>query len=286
MQKHRNFTAPAYFSLPFTLLDSTPLVPVTINGRQGHILFDSGAQDLLVNARHFEADKQEGENQIQSVTGSSSAFFVGLEAFLMGGFEIRGGEVLAVSLEHVEEEFGQELLGLVGFRQLIHFDWMADYGAGQIHLWERAKRAHYPIAEQIPLKFFGHLPMLPVQIGGTEYRMLLDTGCEMVLLDEGLLDKMEDVVSDLEMEAMASGSAEVREMNSGRLEGFQVGKMDFGPCKVTFTDLQRMRQAMGDFDGIIGYPLLRTYRCVVSWNYRRMWLLEPGKEIDAAAFQF
>lgn len=243
-------------------------------------MFDSGAQELLLNARYFEVEDENQVSVVRSVTGKSRSFYVRPGKVELRPLSIEGGNFLAVDMAHVEADHEIPVHGLIGFQQMIHFDWVVDYAQGRIHFFERTLKSDFSVLEVVQLQYLGHLPRFSVEIAGQSYRFLLDTGCEMVFLDRSFREALSGELSGMFSERMASGSPTEQEMESGTLSGFRIGALRLGPSPITFGDLTMMKRAMGDFDGIIGYPLLGAYPGLVSWQSKRLWLLDPAQSLS------
>lgn len=267
-------TRPKRATFPLEFYDHIPFVRVQLNGEERLFLFDSGAQDFLLNSRYLPEDDSGDVGYALGATGKVAHRYVIVENLEIGEWRFENREALAMDLKHAEDEYGTEIHGIMGFRQLIHFDWMVDYHRKELHLWERFPKTEHTILGKAFAPFKDHLPMVKVSIGGEEFKMLIDTGASMFVMTEENRERVMTHVEEEGTKMMASASPVEAEVGKGTLKGFKIGDLDFGPCEINFMDLSHMQRGMIPFDGIVGYPVLGQYRTVVSWNYHVLYFLE------------
>jgi hypothetical protein len=266
---------PRYFVLPAEFADNVPLINGHLNGNPVRFLFDSGAQDTLLNARYVsEPPTAEGAG-IRGVSGEAPSFYTQMGELVFGPWEIEMPEVMAIDCAHLEEELSLRVDGIIGFRAMIQFDWMVDYDAKEIHFWDRVDRSTLAIAAKVKCSYRSHLPLFEATIAGNTYKLLLDTGASTLVFDASKRDLILAEVTDLVNEEMASSSPIKMPVETGVLSSFEVGGLRCDACKINFADLSSLQQRFGDFDGIVGYPLMCRYRTIVSWNARGLILLAP-----------
>ncbi len=274
MSQNIVLSLPTSLTLPVEFFDNTPYIEGLMNGRKCRFLFDSGGQSLALNANRFDPAGLEDSGGVMGVTGKVQTHNAVLEDLSFGDWQIKGREVMVLDMKHLEEEVGTEIDGIIGFKEMINFDWMVDYGKGELHLWERFPRDEYKLLERTRIHFRHHLPIVELKIAGEPLQFIVDTGCSINCIDRNLMEKIGGAVTGLEEEKLASASPNEIDVLSGTLEGFQVGKLEFGPSEAKYMDLSQMQQRFGHFDGITGYPLLKQYKTVQSWSFSSLFFLE------------
>lgn len=269
-----NVSMPQRAVYPLEFYDDVPFIVGQLKGEEKRFILDSGAQDLVLNTRYLpKKDLPEGDG-VFGATGVVKTFYTRLGELHFGDWKFGDREVIANDMEHLEKEYGVEIHGIVGFRQLIHFDWMVDYDKAELHLWDRFPKNEHEILGKTRIVFHDHLPMLDVQVGEHTCKMLLDTGAAMFAYAESQKHKVEANV-DLEgTKQMASAAPDEATVIKGTLKSFKIKELDFGPSEINYMDLEHLRKRLGDFDGIVGYPILSQYRTVVSWNNHGMLFME------------
>lgn len=265
---------PTRLTLPVEFYDNKPYMQGIMNGKKCRFMFDSGGQSLVLNANRFDPAGLEEGGGAMGVTGKVTTHNAILEEVRFGDWHIKGREVLVLDLKHLEEEVGTEIDGIVGFKEMINFDWLVDYDNGSLHLWERFPKNDYKILERTRLHFRHHLPIVELKIAGEPYQFFVDTGCAINCIDQNLKEKIGGAVTGLQEEKLSSASPNEIDVLSGTLEGFQVGGLNFGPSKAKYMDLSQMQARFGHFDGITGYPLLKQYKTVQSWSFSSLYFFE------------
>jgi hypothetical protein len=270
--KHPKITLPRRFTLAAQFHDHIPFVHGELNGQRHLFLFDSGGQDLLLNSRYLAPESTTQGGGIQGATGPAGSSYTQGNNLSFGEWAFEDFELMAIDMQHLEEEMQVTIHGIIGFRHLIHYDWMVDYAGNTISFWDRMVKTEFNILHKIPVTYRNHLPLVTLHIGDHPFQFLVDTGAAIVLLDQRHFDKVHPLVADCTSESMASASAIQVTVQSGTLSAFRLGDLHFGPSEVKFTDLSHM-QSLGTFDGIIGYPLLSKYRVIQSWSFHSLYFL-------------
>jgi hypothetical protein len=273
MRPQSKITLPDRFELEAEFHDHIPFVWGVLNGERRRFLFDSGGQDVLLNSRYLEPEKTSQGGGVIGASGFAPSMYCQGNTLSFGEWKLEDFELMAIDSQHLEEEMKVEIHGIVGFRHMIHYDWMVDYAGGRISFWNRMIKSEFNILEKVLVQYRHHLAMLGIQVGGQTYQFLVDTGASMVLFDQRHEAAVAPLVTGLVEESMASASATKVQVRSGTLPEFQCGNMQFeGPHTIKFMDLSHMR-ATGTFDGIIGYPLLSKYRVVQCWSASSLFFL-------------
>ncbi len=258
---------PPQLSLPIEVYDNTAFILGVMNGKPCRFLFDSGGQTLVLNANQWDTENLESGFGAMGVTGKVNTYYAVIEELAFQNWKIQNREVLMIDMSHLEEEAGVEIQGIIGFREIINFDWMLDFEHKVLHLWDRFPQNHYRVLEKIKLSFHHHLAFLELKIGGKPYRFILDTGCSVNCIDHRLKDELAPFLSHLEEDKLKSASPNEFSVLSGTLSGFQIGSLDFGPSEVKLVDLAGMQDRFGPLDGITGHPVFSQHKAVQCWNY-------------------
>lgn len=264
---------PHRLTLPFELFDDCPCITGMMNGKPSRFLFDSGAQSMAINASRFNTDELEEGGGVRGLSGAVKSHFVVIDEISFGPWKVNGLEAMTMDMTHLEEEVGSEIHGILGFREMVYFDWMVDYKRSELNLWNRFPRDEYEIIGKTRLIFRHHFATVEMKILGEPYQFIVDTGCETNCIDHNLIEKMGLKRANLENESLASASPEEIDSLVGTIEGFEVAGLEFGPSEAKFMDMSRLQAQFGPFAGITGYPLLKKYRTVQSWNFHSLMFL-------------
>lgn len=274
MENSLQISIPDHVQLSIELHHNCPFLKTELNGNEALFFLDSGAPSIFLNRAGVQESDLFGERQMLGSSGAFTGNFTRLRELTFGGCRFAGQIVPTIPMDHLEEGFGVSIQGIIGFRQLIHSDWMVDYGARELQLWNMANPDDFQIAERFKVQYRNHLPGLNITIGGKKYFMLVDTGASVILFDENKLAEIQHLVSDQkDLETSGAGSNTVN-VQEGVLSGFQVGETEFGPAEIHLASIEALQTRLGKFDGIIGAALFSKQKTLISWMKRELWFLE------------
>jgi|GEM_PF-6746510 len=274
MQPFYQMQIPERATFPIRIVKNYPFLEGRLNGQTVHFLFDSGAQTTALNAKHLQHEELGRLKDTAGATGRIPTYQTTVESLSFGDWQFKHYTCHAIDLSHLEDYWGIPVHGLIGFRHLIHLDWMIDYQNDMLHIWRKAPIEDFKVKAKLRLGYQYYFPGLQIHLGGKPYWFLIDSGAPDITCHTGMEEAVLPLLQDIEKKDLSSASSTTVEVNSGTLSGFQVGELQFGSAKVEFTDLTHMREHFGAFDGIIGYHLLQRYRTILSWNSRGLWFLE------------
>ena len=206
--------------------------------------------------------------------GKTKSFRTRIEKLQFGDWIMGPVEVLALDETALEAGFKQNYHGLIGFRQLVNYDWMVDYTAKELHLWANFHKEKHQVACDLRVRYLNHLPLLNVMIGDHEFHFLLDTGCSGLVLHDARREILDEVVEWGEDDEMQGAGGLKMTVSGGNLSSFTVAGQEFRDTPITISDFSPLQNRIGPFDGIIGAPMLSKVRTVVSWEQKRLFFLE------------
>lgn len=166
------------------------------------------------------------------------------------------------------------LAGSIGFRELIHYAWMVDYEAGKLKLWQNFEADAHEVTASMRCQYYSHLPVVEMQLGEVRLKLLLDTGCSDLVLDEGARAKAEAYLSGLQSGELMGAGGNQSAAELGSVGPLELAGIEIGHSPVTVANLAPLKARLGEFDGIIGYPLLKAVRTVVCWERKRLYFLK------------
>ncbi|MEM0997266.1 MAG: retropepsin-like aspartic protease [Bacteroidota bacterium] len=255
-----------HFNLPFLL--------GRLNGRPCRLLLDSGAPSITLNALHLPEERLRESGELMGASGAIKSFLISVDELRFEDWTMGPMEVRAINDEQLEAKLGFRYDGLIGFRQLIHYDWMVDYQRGELHLWATFPKADYPVQEEVRIRYMNHLPVIEVEIAGEKYQLLIDTGSGGMLFDQEKAERIAAVVELGEDDELRGAGGRKLTVSGGQLKEFTLKGIRIADSSISFADISPLVQRLGPFDGIIGYSLLSQVRTVVSWENRHLYLLE------------
>jgi hypothetical protein len=264
---------PRKLVLPLEFHLNLPFLRGELDGRPAMLLLDSGAPGITLNAAHLPEEKLQKGGELMGASGTVPSFRAELQELKLGEWRMGPMSVLALNETQLEEAFGVRYDGLIGFRELIYFDWMVDYDAAEFHLWSNFKKNDYEVAHAVRVRYLNHLPVINMTMAGKEYQMLLDTGASGIVFDQEKKDELAAVLEEVQEDELQGAGGKKLIVSGGRLTSFEVSGFVVEDSEIKFTDISALQNRLGSFDGIIGYSLLSKARVVVSWEQRHIYIL-------------
>ena len=246
------------------------LVPVFVEGKGPYeFILDTGASISLLSS-------ELGRSLGVAVTGTEEGMGAGgahtLELGRVGSLSIGDTDLHDVEVALSDElarfgaVVGARIDGDIGYNVLKHFRVTIDYGHNLMNLsgapGESGKdgAVHFEIAPTKPLM------VLPVEVNGSgPYRFCLDTGTSMTAISPSLAARLGISMRPGARQGMGAGGR--ISVSFGRLASLTVGHHRVGDLDVTSADFfSSIAQACGtDFDGIVGYNFLKSYRVTIDY---------------------
>lgn len=265
---------PGYLDLPLHFYHKVPVLPADLDGRSCFLLFDSGAPHLFLNSLFFAPEDLFAGSDVMGASGKVQSQSVRVNSLSMGAWQMGPFEAMAYAAPHWGDFEEGPIAGLLGFRELVHFSWMVDYDASRLHLWRNFKPQDHDLRGEIRIQYQNHAPVFPVEIGGRAFRFLLDTGCSDMVFDKEKQEQIMEAVRDVGKEEMVGAGGLKVEVEHGILDQMRLGELALEDVAVAFSDLSNLQLRLGDFDGILGHPLLSEVRTVVCWERKRLYFLK------------
>ena len=265
---------PATLEWPLHFHYKIPVFPVELNGRACFMQLDSGAPHLFLNSNFFSASELTSGSAVMGVAGKVQSQRARVERLAIGDWTMGPFEAMALPEAHLNDFEGGPIAGTIGFRELLHFSWLVDYDAARLHLWRDFEPSAHAVRGQVRCQYRNHLPLVLAEIGGETFQLLLDTGCSDLVFDRAKQERVAGAVGMEGQEELVGAGGQTVAAEQGVLEGMSIGGIGLGEVKTVFSDLAGLQSRIGDFDGVIGHPLLAQVRTVVCWERKRLYFLD------------
>ncbi|MEO1262977.1 MAG: aspartyl protease family protein [Bacteroidota bacterium] len=267
--------------IPFRFVGNLLLVKANLNGQVGEFILDTGAPELMVNQAYFKGvPALRASTEIVDLNGhSSEARYFAIDHFSIGSLPIKKQYALTVDLSSVERTKGIHLLGIIGYAILKDLELIFDFDREEL-TFAPAQRKSAPLVNEPPiasfgLKFSGHVPYLIGSIGKKKFRLGIDTGAEINLLDDSSLKRVPSCFDEIKKLQVKGISHQQKMATSGILKNLMIGEQLIGSLDVTIVSLHPLNESLAvDLDGILGMPFLRKGKVGVSYKKRRLWVWE------------
>jgi len=273
-------TLPVQMTAPFILANNLMLTEATVNDTTGYFLVDSGAPSLILNSRYFisaENISVAGMGVSGAITNSS---VYPVQEFAWGSYILRDFQAITMDISHIESALGKPISGLISQQQLQPFQVIFDYQNQEITLLQLddqgtilADASNAKPREVISFSMAAHLPVISCMYQNKILKMALDTGAEVNLLDDNLMENI--VFEDVQTDTLSGASKERTEIQSGNLRGFQVGMQTYDTMRFLASDISHLTTATNEhIDGLIGYQFLSRQKTAINYIKRELYILE------------
>lgn len=191
--KEKPAPMPTAMKSDFVLSGRLMFVRVTVNGKHGFMLFDTGASGLLLNKRYFQPRAEQGMQGI-------SATVAGLKKRL-GHAEVRSlqwGEMRWKDVQGELHDFSRmenprisPLLGAISYNEVKNSAVVMDGKRKTIEVFATSRDGkrkfssnQEPYGTHFPFSYFAHLPVIEGKIGNKLIPFVFDSGAELNVLPD------------------------------------------------------------------------------------------------------
>ena len=266
-------------SQPIQLVNEFLLVELTVNGRTGKFILDSGAPGLILNVNEYPTDGAQTDRLV-GLGGEVKTYNYDNQTFVFGDFEISVSQVFGIPLEHLEVAVEQPILGLIGLDVFNGFNVRIDYHSLELEIARSAIELPYKDGLELSMRQYGHLTAVNIQKGTKKLRMILDTGSKSNLIDKNLVEHWISSIHCLGWVELIGADQRVQLSQKVQIEGLAIGEEV--PLEQTFiTSKFDHVDALMDvkIDGILGQNFFKHYIVVFSKNRKKLMLYRHSQAL-------
>jgi hypothetical protein len=261
--------------LPIKMAGRLVFVEANVNGTKGLFMFDTGAENLMLNSKYYETTNAISiQSEIMGFDGQAVyTSLVWTENILMGDLRLPNVRALLLDLSAMEKIKQMPIHGIIGHDLLKNTMWKLDFDRKELSLlfntdpdpvWPFGA----PPTDSIDLQFKGHLPYAYVNLGGKRLRMVLDTGSERNLLQTGAVHDQH--FTQRGQIKVASLTSEASRLRAGYVPDFHIGMLQTDSLEVVLTDLRHLQQELNfRLDGILGNTFFKDSQLAIDFRRRK-----------------
>ena len=226
--------------IPYEKASGLILVQASINGIYGKFIFDTGANQLLLN--NF-IDSNNSDQSFHTITGELNTSEVRLNSFKLGSYTIKNLKAYSTDLSNIESHVGSRILGIIGAKlldsELIYID-IKDKVL-ELYPREYLKKNKEHFNKPYKVVFENDVPIIRVDLGLEHYNFVLDTGSSISMIDDDLLERHASLLTKTEREFSLLTAKANRQINYY----YSLKKLSLGENAITELEL-----AVCDLDAI------------------------------------
>jgi len=253
------------------------LIEAKIDGESGNLIFDTGANRLVLNSTYFRGYLKSGGSTSNGITGAvSSIEQISISKIEIADLTYKNLRADIANLGHIENRRGIKILGLIGFSMIRNFEIVIDARHNELKLFRidkfgkknnnRIKDFKADYIQKIENNT--NILFLKGKISGKTLNFCFDTGAETNAIcsdcNRGIMNTL-TITRRSGLSGVGSAGAEVL---FGRMNDFVIGDKQIRNMETIITNLDALSEAYGThIDGMLGYSFLD--QGIVCINFAR-----------------
>ncbi len=267
--------------IPFEFIGNHLFIPVTVNGKEGLWVLDTGAGMSVITTKFAEELGLELEGNLTGVgaAGTVDVQFAKLPPFQVSGISFGGQTVAVIDMSELMRRFGIEVPGILGFDFLSRFVTRVDYANELVSFYDPDEFTYAGDGHELDVHMkesvFEASATLDGEHTGT---WLFDLGAGMTHLD-GVYALREGYAGRHGVLAKGHGAA-----NESDLKAIKAERIDFAgftvddpPISFSYGGTDTVFTA--DRIGILGNTLFRNFVLYVDYANERV-IVEKGERFN------
>ncbi|NEW84928.1 MAG: hypothetical protein GZ094_21525 [Mariniphaga sp.] len=253
------------------------LIDATVGEETGNLVFDSGADGLVLNSTYFRNYATSGGSTPTGVTGAVGAvkkIFIKQIEFAELSYKNIMADV--TDLGHIENRRGVKILGLIGFSMMRRLEIVIDVKNNQLKLFridnhgKRLNSSSLEFKADYTQKIAGNTNILFLQgtISGKNLTFCFDTGCETNVICSDCNRSIMNTLTITGRSKLSGTGSSGSEVMFGRMNDFTIGNKQIPNMDTVITNLGALSEGYGiKIDGMLGYNFLE--QGVISINFMK-----------------
>lgn len=251
------------------------MIEATINNQTGNLIFDTGAQGLVLNKTYFRDYVVNEEGSANGITGKTSqSGWTLIQNLSFSGILYSKVRADIADLRHIENKKGIKVLGLLGFGLLRDFEIVIDLKHSQLEICAANKTSpelsqsfdSLKVNNFIQIENQHPVVIIEGRIKNKQLRFCLDTGAETNVLCSTTSSKVLNTVSIKRSSALTGGGSQTEEVLFGSMNEFWFNNNQMNGMDVIVTNLDYLSDAYGThIDGMLGYSFLVKGKAYINY---------------------
>ncbi len=173
-------------NVPFKLVKGLIIVEVEFENRVGNFIFDTGAEELLMDLEYTSGEKVE----FSSLNGTITTYKTEIRNVALGNIKKKKVDAFVTNLSAIESFLDMEIEGIMGCDFFIPNSVIIDFEKGKLRVTEEEIIADNMWQfNKTKFKFTSGLPIVEVSLDGQKYLFCLDSGASSHFIDTKLVNK-------------------------------------------------------------------------------------------------
>lgn len=243
------------------------LIEGTVDGEHGNLVFDTGANGLVLNSTYFRDHLKTGSVSSNGITGAvGEVQQVKVDQLEFSALKYKDLKADLANLGPIENRRKVKIIGLVGFSMLRSLEIVIDPETSELKLFRIDKKGERQnsgtsvfqpdYAQKMETK--ENIVFLEGMVGGKSLRFCFDTGAETNAINSFSNKKVLNTLTITRRTELKGASAGGAEVLFGRMNDFVFGSRQIKNMETVITDMAALSAAYGTaIDGMLGYSFLK-----------------------------
>jgi len=242
------------------------LIEAKIDNEIGNLVFDTGANGLVLNSTYFRSHLKTGGVVSNGITGSvGTVEQISVDKIEFADLKYNNLRADVTNLGHLENRRGIKIIGLIGFGMMRNLEIIIDPVNSELKLFRIDKSGKRLTSKSSAFnpdysqKIVGNSNILFLNgiIGGKNLNFCFDTGAETNAISSDSNKKIMNTLTITRRAALKGAGAMTSDVLFGRMNDFTIGNQKIPGMETIITNLDALSEAYGThIDGMLGYSFL------------------------------
>ena len=241
------------------------MVEATVDGETGNLIFDTGANGIVLNRTYFRnhvVANQISSNGITGAVGDVDEIMV--DILSISDITFSKSKANLADLGHIENRRGVKVLGLFGFALLKDFEIQIDIMNGLLKLYRLDKKGNLINTDNQfkpdfteKMDVLNNIVFIKASIGSKSLRFCFDTGAETNAINSDAPNAVLKTVTIQRKSSLRGAGSQVNQVLFGTMNNFELGDRKLLNMETIITNLDHLTEAYGThIDGMLGFNFL------------------------------
>jgi len=260
-----------YMHVPFTEINGLIVVEATINDEKGNYIFDTGANEIILNGKDFH-----NSEVFDTPTGSTTAATKSIKKITVGAYTKENLDAFVVDLSSIESYLQIQLDGIIGSEFFVPNNIMLDFEAQIITLSELPfANAESMAAQKFNFEVHEELIILKCELGKKNLKFVLDSGSSLSTIDQSVYNRLFAGKNGTKEELvdLYTASDKKQTVRKAALENITIGEYDLNQVTFMINDLSAINENLSvQVDGILNLKSLKADKIIINMPDRTLFI--------------
>ncbi|MCX6239772.1 MAG: pepsin/retropepsin-like aspartic protease family protein [Bacteroidia bacterium] len=242
------------------------LIEAKVEDETGNLVFDTGANGLVLNSTYFRNHVKSGGTTSTGVTGSvGTVEQISISKILIADLTYKNLRADIANLGHIENRRGIKILGLIGFSMFRNLEIIIDPKNNELKLFRidrigkklNNRLADFKADHIQSIEGNTNILFLKGKINGKILNFCFDTGAETNAICSDCNRSIMNTLTITRRSGLSGAGSANSEVLFGRMNDFTIGNKQIPNMETIITNLDALSEAYGTrIDGMLGYNFL------------------------------